>query len=146
VRPHLLRDVDEVIVDHAQRHAVDRAPPRRPGGSLDARDAQDPGRADGEAGPGREERRRVVLLDHRRPGQLAPGRQVGALVDRRAEPAGAGEEDVTVRGRLGGRALREVGRARARGLADGADVEVNELDRLVAEAVAEGRLVSVVKG
>ena len=136
VRAHLLGDLDELVADHAHRHAVDAA---RRGGGLGAVAPESRRMPSGEhlqLLAREDERRRVELLDHGGPAKRGSRRKVRAPVDRRLQRADVGEADVAHLPRRRQRPLRQGRRRRTLpGTARG-HVGVDQLDRLAREAVA----------
>ncbi len=141
MRAHLLRDLDELVADHAHGDGIDLAPRRC---FLRSREPQDPVGEHAQLLVGHHERRRVELLDHGRALEHRGRRQVLAPVDRRGKSA-TGEVDVADRARRRKLALPQGDGRRAGSRAERGHVCVDQLDRPFREAVTEDVVVQRVE-
>ena len=144
VRAHLLRDLHELVADHAQRHRVDAAPARacragRPRAAGSRRRAR---AAPGRAGTSVVESSSSTIAgprEHaRRPAAPRGGRRASRAVR-------AAEADVARRARSAAARPRQRAAARPRARAERGHGGVDQLDRLAGEAVAVDLVVQLVE-
>ena len=144
VRAHLLRDLHELVADHADRHAGRPRAGRRRVPSPESR--RIPSASTRSSWPGQDERRRVELLDDRRAAQHGAGRAAprgGRPACARDAPPKRTSRTVARRRQRRPRAARP-----APGRAPGPSAVtfgVDQLDRLAGEAVAVHLVVQLVE-